>query len=261
VATEHAQQIEHAFTAQADAFEDPSRNHVFTSDARWVFERLPLTADDMVLDVAAGTGHAARQLAASARAVVALDATAAMLARGQAQAAAEGRGNVVFMRGDAAALPFLDGSFDVVVSRFAAHHFEHPEAVVAEMVRCTRPGGHVALVDLVADEDPEVAAEQNRLERLRDPSHTRMLAVTEIEALLAEAGLEALDVRGRPLERPLDPWLEQAQTPEADRDAIRAALRADVGGETVTGLRPRAHDDGALWFVQTFAAAIATRPA
>jgi ubiquinone/menaquinone biosynthesis C-methylase UbiE len=257
---EHAQQIEQAFTTQAEAFEDPSRNQVFTSDARWVFERLPLTADDVVLDVAAGTGHAARQLAACARAVVALDATEAMLARGQAQAAAEGRENVVFMRGDAAALPFLDGSFDVVVSRFAAHHFERPEAVVAEMVRCTRPGGHVALVDLVADEDLDVAAEQNRLERLRDPSHTRMLAAIEIQALLTGAGLESIDVATRPLARPLTPWLEQAQTEEAVRDEVRAALRADVDGEAVTGFRPSATDDGELWFVQTFASAIASKP-
>jgi ubiquinone/menaquinone biosynthesis C-methylase UbiE len=91
---EHARRIERAFTTQADAFEDPSRNQVFTGDARWVFERLPLTTDDVVLDVAAGTGHAARQLAATARAVVALDTTEAMLARGQAQAAAEAVGAI-----------------------------------------------------------------------------------------------------------------------------------------------------------------------
>jgi ubiquinone/menaquinone biosynthesis C-methylase UbiE len=257
---EHAQQIQHAFTTQAEAFEDPSRNRVFTSDAQWVFERLPVSADDLVLDVAAGTGHAARQLAGSARAVVALDATEAMLARGQAQAAAEGRGNVLFMRGDAGALPFLDGSFDVVVSRFAAHHFERPEDVVAEMVRCTRFGGHVALVDLVADQDLAVAEEQNRLERLRDPSHTRMLAAIEIQALLTEAGLEAVDVATRPLERPLTPWLEQAQTPEPAAAEIRAALAADVNGDTVTGFRPRANDDGELWFIQTFGSAIASTP-
>jgi ubiquinone/menaquinone biosynthesis C-methylase UbiE len=261
---EHARQIEDAFTTQAEAFEDPSRNQVFTSDAWWVFERLPLTADDVVLDVAAGTGHAARQLAASARAVVALDATAAMLARGQAQAAADGCDNVLFMRGDAAALPFLDGSFDVVVSRFAAHHFERPETVVAEMVRCTRPGGHVALVDLVADADLAVAEEQNRLERLRDPSHTRMLAAIEIQALLAEAGLESVDVATRPLERPLTPWLEQTQTGDDAREAIHAALRADIDGKagqgTTTGFRPRADDAGELWFVQTFASAIASKP-
>ena len=260
MATEHARRIEQAFTAQAEAFEDPSRNQVFTCDARWVFERLPVTAHDLVLDVAAGTGHAARQLAASARTVVALDATEAMLARGHAQAAAEGCDNVLFIRGDAGALPFLDGSFDVVVSRFAAHHFERPSALASEMVRCTRPGGHVALVDLAADDDPEVAAEQNRLERLRDPSHTRMLAATEIEALLDEAGLESIDVATRPLERPLAPWLDQTQTDEAVRDEIRTALRSDLDGGAVTGFRPRTADDGALWFVQTFASAIARRP-
>lgn len=257
----HAEAVEQAFTAQAEAFEDPARNRVFTADARWVFERLPLGPEDVVLDVAAGTGHAARQLAATARAVVALDATEAMLGQGQARARAEGRDNVVFMRGDAANLPFLDGSFDIVVSRFAVHHFERPEDVVAEMARCTRPGGHVALVDLVADDDPAAAEEQNRLERLRDPSHARMLAAIEIQALLTEAGLEAVDVATRPLERPLAPWLEQAQTPAQAAGEVRAALEADVAGQRTTGFRPRAAEDGEMWFVHTFASAIAAKPA
>ncbi|HEY2316934.1 MAG TPA: methyltransferase domain-containing protein [Solirubrobacteraceae bacterium] len=257
----HAERIQRAFTTQAEAFEDPARNRVFTADARWVFELLPLSATDVVLDVAAGTGHAARQLAETARAVVALDATEAMLARGQAQAVAEGRDNVLFMRGDAAGLPFLDASFDVVVSRFAAHHFERPEAVVAEMARCTRPGGHVALVDLVADDDPAIAEEQNRLERLRDPSHTRMLAVSEIRALLSEAGLASVDVATRPLERRLLPWLGQAQTPAQPASEIQAALDADVAGERWTGFAPRADAAGEVWFVQTFGSAIASKPA
>jgi ubiquinone/menaquinone biosynthesis C-methylase UbiE len=257
----HAHAVEQAFAAQAEAFEDPARSRVFTADARWVFERLPLSPEEVVLDVAAGTGHAARQLAATARAVVALDATEAMLARGQAQARAEGRDNVVFMHGDGADLPFLDGSFDVVVSRFAAHHFERPDAVVSEMARCTRPGGHVALVDLVADDDPATAEEQNRLERLRHPSHTRMLAAIEMQALLTEAGLEAVDVATRPLERSLGAWLEQARTPAKAVDEVRAALAADIAGERRTGFRPRIGEDGDMWFVQTFSSAIAAKPA
>ena len=126
---------------------------------------------------------------------MALDATEAMLARGKTQATADGCHNVLFMRGDAAALPFLDGSFDVVVSRFAAHHFERPEAVVAEMVRCTRPGGHVALVDLVADEDPPGG---RRAEPAGAPA--RSLAYPDAgrdrdgRPMLTEAGLEAIDV-------------------------------------------------------------------
>ena len=119
-----------------------------------------------MLDVAAGTGHVARRLAPSVRAVVALDATRAMLEQGRAQ----GVPNVIFVQGDAASMPFLDGSFDMVVSRFAVHHFEDPAVQVAEMRRCLRPGGRLAIADLVAD--PAAAAEQNRLEALRDPSHT-----------------------------------------------------------------------------------------
>jgi hypothetical protein len=131
------------------------------------------------------------------------------------------------------------------------------------MARCTRPGGHVALVDLVADREPAVAEEQNRLERLRDPSHIRMLAAIEMQALLSEAGLGSIDVATRPLERPLTPWLEQAQTPTEPAETIRAALRGDLDGDTPTGFRPRAGDDGDgdVWFTQTFGSAIAVKPA
>jgi hypothetical protein len=58
------------------------------------------------------------------------------------------------------------------------------------MVRVTRPDGRTGIIDITADDDPAVAAEANRLERLRDPSHGRTLTVGEIRALLAEAGAD-----------------------------------------------------------------------
>jgi ubiquinone/menaquinone biosynthesis C-methylase UbiE len=97
----------------------------------------------------------ARQLAPSVRAVVAVDATVAMLEQGRAR----GVPNVIFLRADAAALPFLDASFDVVVSRFAVHHFEEPAMQLAEMRRCVKPRGRLAIADLVAD---PAAADQIR---------------------------------------------------------------------------------------------------
>ena len=60
---EHSKAVEKAFTEQAPAFEDPEFNKLFTVDSEWLFDRLELQPDDLVLDVAAGTGHVARRFA------------------------------------------------------------------------------------------------------------------------------------------------------------------------------------------------------
>jgi ubiquinone/menaquinone biosynthesis C-methylase UbiE len=256
---DHAAAIERAFSHQARAFEDRRFNRIFTTDVEWLLEDLELAPDDLVLDVAAGTGHVARALAPAVRAVVALDATVAMLHEGHAAAAAAGLRNVVFQRGDAAAMPFLDGSFDLVLTRFAVHHFEDPAAPLAEMARCVRPGGRVVVADIIAAGDPAVAARQNELERLRDPSHTTMLSAGELVALLARAGLEDVRIEAREIVRPLAPWLDQTDVHEDVRARITAALSADAAGGPSTGFAPRERDGG--WeFVHTVASVTATRP-
>jgi SAM-dependent methyltransferase len=236
---------ERSFTRQAAAFEDPRLNRLFTTDSEWLFERLPLSPGDLVLDVAAGTGHVARRLAPKVRTVVALDATRAMLEQGRAQAPP----NVLFTQGDAAALPFLDGSFDVVVTRFAVHHFEDPAVQLAEMRRVLRPGGRLAVADLIAH--PEAAETQNRLETLRGPSHTRMLELEELTELV-----RADDVEVRDVVRPLEPWLVQTEPALAAAEAIRAALNAELAGGPPTGFRP-SEREGELHFVHTMASLIA----
>lgn len=248
---EHSEAIERAFTQQAEAFEDPQYNRLFTTESEWLFERLPLTDDDLVLDVAAGTGHVARRLAPKVRAVVAIDATEAMLEAGRIEAKRAALKNVVFMQADAARLPFLDASFDIVVSRFAVHHFEDPQVQIAEMRRCLRMGGRLAIADLVSDHDPEIAEFQNHLERLRDPSHTRMLSLEKLAELVGSTDVEFRDV-----ERTLGPWLEQTQTPPEARAEIREALEAELAGGPRTGFRPR-EIDGQLRFLHTAASIIA----
>jgi ubiquinone/menaquinone biosynthesis C-methylase UbiE len=250
VADAHSKAVEKAFTHQAAAFEDPEFNRLFTTDSEWLFDRLELDRDDLVLDVAAGTGHVARAFAPRVRAVVAVDTVAAMLEKGRVEARRAGLRSLVFMQADAAALPFLDGSFDVVVSRFAVHHFEDPEVQMAEMRRCLRPGGRLAIADLVADPDPTVAEEQNRLERLRDPSHARMLSMEELARLV-----RGKDVEFRDVERTLEPWLMQTQTPDRAADQIRKALADELQGGDPTGFRPR-EVDGEPRFLHTMASII-----
>jgi ubiquinone/menaquinone biosynthesis C-methylase UbiE len=248
---EHSEAIERAFTQQAEAFEDPTYNRLFTTDSEWLFDRLPLTSDDLVLDVAAGTGHVARRMAPKVRAVLAIDATEAMLEAGRIEAKRAALRNVVFMQADAAKLPFLDASFDIVVSRFAVHHFENPRVQLSEMRRCLRMGGRLAIADLVCDPDADVAELQNHLERLRDPSHTRMLSLEKLADLVGSTDVEFRDV-----ERKLGPWLEQTQTSPEARAEIRDALEAELAGGPATGFRPR-EVEGQLGFLHTMASVIA----
>ena len=87
--------------------------------------------------------------------MVALDATEAMLIEAKAKAEEEHLSNIKFTQGNAAALPFSDSSFGLVVSRLAVHHFTEPMSILDEMARVTLPGGQVVLVDFVASEDEE----------------------------------------------------------------------------------------------------------
>ena len=50
--------------------------------------------------------------------------------------------------GDVSGLPFPDDSFDLVVSSYSLHHWEHPEAAVPELARVLRPGGRLCVYDL-----------------------------------------------------------------------------------------------------------------
>ena len=122
---------------------------------------------------------------------------------------------------------------------------------LAEMRRCLRMGGRLAIADLISDPDAEIAELQNHLERLRDPSHTRMLSLEKLAELVGSTDVEFRDV-----ERTLGPWLEQTQTSPEARAEIREALEAELSGGPPTGFRPRERD-GQLRFLHTMASVIA----
>jgi SAM-dependent methyltransferase len=256
----HAEATGRAFSQQAQTFTDARFNQVLTSESDWVFARLPAGARDLVLDVAAGTGLGSRALAPKVRAVVALDATPAMLEVGRGEAEREGLTNIIFQRGDAAALPFLDRSFTSVVCRYALHHFPDRDAVMAEIARVLRPYGRLGLADLVADEHSDRADAHNAIERLRDPSHVCALSGSALQALIVDHGLEATAAETREIRRPLDPWLEQSATPPEARAEIERRLLEEIGGGQKTGLQPQREADGTLSFIHTLTSVFAFKP-
>lgn len=109
-----------------------------------------ISAGDRVLDVAAGTGNVAIRAAMKGASVVACDLTPEHFAAGR-RAAADARVDVEWIEGDAEALPFDDGTFDVVTSCFGAMFAPDHEAVAAELVRVCRPGGRIGLVNFTPE--------------------------------------------------------------------------------------------------------------
>jgi SAM-dependent methyltransferase len=179
--------------------------------------------DDTVLDVACGPGLVVTAFARVVRHATGIDVTPAMLQRAREVAAGAGLRNVSFMEGDVAHLPWPEGSFSVVVSRFAFHHFQDPAAVLAEMRRVCRPGGRVVVCDLTASDDPAKAAAFHRIEILRDPSHVRALTLGELTALFSDTALPAPRAAFYRLEFELEGLLERSFPRPEDVETIRAA--------------------------------------
>lgn len=250
----HNEAIRREFEKQATSFSNPT----YTYRLGWMIEELAPQADDAVLDVAAGTGHLSRALAAKARYVVAMDLTLEMLRRGKAEANAIGAHNILFEQGDAAHLPYLDASFDLVTSRFALHHFQNPKIQLAEMVRVCRPGSRVGIIDMVVLPGSKAAQEHNRLERLRDQTHTEALSLEGLVNLLEQLGVQVVRQATHDVKLSLDPWLISAQTPEEPAGQIRTALKAECEGGPLTGMRPFvSHNE--IWFLQTWAVVVGIR--
>jgi SAM-dependent methyltransferase len=110
-----------------------------------LFARLPVAAEDTVLDVAAGTGNAAIRAARAGATVVGLDLTPELFTVARQRAERAGV-SVDWVEGDAEALPFGDDAFDVILSIFGVQFAPRHRVAAAELARVCRPGGRVGLV-------------------------------------------------------------------------------------------------------------------
>jgi ubiquinone/menaquinone biosynthesis C-methylase UbiE len=103
----------------------------------------------VVLDVGTGPGRVARLIAAACPTVEVegIDLSPEMIARATSAAKTTSTRNLRFHVGDVAALPFADGSVDLVVSTLSFHHWDDPAAGPSEIVRVLGPGGQAWIYD------------------------------------------------------------------------------------------------------------------
>lgn len=192
-------------------------------------ELLTLTGEERALDVGSGAGALAFALAPRVREVVAVEIDEELANRARADAPP----NVEVVVGDGEHLPFDSFSFDLAGTLRTLHHTRRPELLVAELVRVTRPGGMILVVDQLAPADPLAGFELTRFEQARDPSTTRVLADADLRGLFDSNNL----VLRRELvvhePRDLDAYLDLAGCEGFERE--RAQRLAPSGHEAVVG--------------------------
>ena len=253
----HADLIRDQFTRQATVFNAAAPIAAEDALATIVAAASP-GPDDTVLDVACGGGLVARAFAPHVRHATGIDVTPAMLDQARKAAAEKGLANTSWDQGDVTTLPYADGAFTIVATRFSFHHFIEPLEVLKEMVRVCAPGGRVVVVDSCPSEDKAKAAAFNRLELLRDPSHTRALPLSEMKSLFASAGLGAPQVRFTELRDVVSNLLARSYPNPGDGAKIVDMFRASASDDSL-GIEVRL-DGEAIHYAYPVAIVAAARP-
>ena len=236
--------IQRAFTRQAESYARSLLATDYSLPA--MLELAAPRGDELTLDLAAGTGMVSFAFAPRVRRVVAVDLTVAMLAQAAERRAREGGANVDLLVADVASLPFAAGTFDLATCRIAIHHFAEPAPILEELRRVLQPGAPAIICDALAFEDPARADLHNRIERIRDPSHIRMLPEPELRALLATTGFTIEAARHTDKTREFGEWTSLARTPPEAAAEARALMLGAIDGDAA-GIAARL-EDGELRF-------------
>ena len=235
--------INRSFTVQAPDFDSKSVNFTKKEYLDYTVDAAGPAGTDMVLEVAAGTCACGRAFAPLVHTVVCLDATVPMLQIGKQGAQESHLDNMVFVKGFAEELPFLDNSFDIVLSRLAFHHFTDTDRVFREMVRVLKPGGKLILIDMEAAEEP-LRKTEDEIETLRDPSHVKNLSREEMLKLYSDNSLVVEKSETTEMPVHLSNWLALTKTAESVRNKIIEKMENDIDGKEKTGFRPYKTENG-----------------
>ncbi len=224
-------EVEEAFDGQARAVYEC---RAFSDkDKIWrILNYAGLEKSYRVIDVGCGPGHILRELRGHVCEIVGLDISYLMLEMAKQQAP-----EAEVVHGLAEEIPFPDNSFDLVLSRAAIHHVRDARAAFREMARICKPDCYVVIAETLTSPEKSKADLHNYIEKLRDPSHNRMLDLEEYHRLFEEACLQLVDKFRTEDERELEEWLNVTSPPPETRVYIRNLLEQNIENDN-TGLKP-----------------------
>lgn len=216
----HHQAVYQQFDEQANSYLT-SQVHAQGEDLLTLQQLLQAGQYADVLDLGCGAGHVSFHAAPLVTSVTAYDLSDSMLSVVADNASQRGLNNIRTCKGTAESLPFENNTFDLVLSRYSAHHWHDVEKALREVHRVLKPGGKGIFIDVVSPGHPLLDIYLQTVEVLRDTSHIRDYSAGEWSGMFNNAGLFVSGVKSFRLPLEFTSWVERMRTPQALVEAIR----------------------------------------
>jgi ubiquinone/menaquinone biosynthesis C-methylase UbiE len=225
---QHNKTIIEQFSLQAIPFAELSGH---SDSMQMLIQLSEVSTADNVLDIACGPGIVACEFAEYADHVTGIDITPKMIEQAEKRQQEKKLTNLSWKIGDVLPLPFPDSYFSLVITRYSFHHFLDPLAVMLEMVRVCKPSGKVMIVDAVLP--PEKVDAYNRMEKLRDPSHTKALSFNEMAKVIDASGLNNIRTARYKVEMELEKQLSASFPNPGDDEKLRQMFVSSIEHDSI----------------------------
>jgi ubiquinone/menaquinone biosynthesis C-methylase UbiE len=226
----HEKVVAAQFGPRAKAYVD-SAVHARGPDLETLENIVAAVAPKRALDIGAGGGHVSYLMARHADLATALDLSTEMLSVVVATARDKGLTNIQTVEAPAERLPFPDGCFDFLASRYSAHHWRDFDGGLREARRVQKAGSPAVFIDVHAPGRPLFDTHLQAIELLRDPSHVRNHTIAEWAVALAKSGFAIERLRTWRLRMDVAAWAGRMRTPQENLRAI-LAVQAAASSET-----------------------------
>ncbi len=223
----HHSVVDQQFSGQAAAYLT-SAVHAEGEDLAQLVRLAADQRPETALDLGCGGGHVSYRLSPHAGQVVAYDLSPSMVAMVADEAVRRGLSNIDTRQGAVEQIPYPNQSFDLVVTRYSAHHWYDFATGLSEARRVLKNSGQAVFIDVVSPGAPLLDSWLQTLELLRDPSHVYNRSVREWRLAVGNAGFRPGELSHAKLRIDFGSWVKRMNTPEAHVTAIRS-LQAKAG--------------------------------
>lgn len=165
-----------------------------TEHLNQIIQTLHIQPTDRILDLGTGTGYVSLEIAKRYRSsqVIGLDIVEKTLELNRKKAVEQNLNNISFVSYDGMDFPFEDSFFDIIVTRYALHHFPNIEHTFLELTRILKKGGLLMIADPTPNEN-DISRFVDEYMKIKPDGHIKYYTKDELKQLAENVGFSLID--------------------------------------------------------------------